>query len=130
LTWEAADAMANRSIKNSPMVFISYRRDDTGGDAGRLNNTLGQLLGPDRTFFDFDQIAPGMDFEVELKRALSASEVLLALIGPKWETVTDPSGKPRLSDKNDLVRSELLAALERAKRFALSHFVKQRHCSE
>jgi hypothetical protein len=104
--------MAIRSIKSSAMVFISYRRDDTVGDAGRLNDTLNQLLGPGRTFYDFDQIPPGMDFEVELKRALSASEVLFALIGPKWETVTDSSGKPRLSDKNDLVRIELLTALK------------------
>jgi hypothetical protein len=107
--------MAKRSVKASPMVFISYRRDDTGGDAGRLNDTLNQLLGPNRTFFDFDQIAPGMDFEVELQRALSASEVLLALIGPKWETVRDSRGKPRLDDKNDLVRIEVLAALKSKK---------------
>ena len=104
--------MAKRSVRSSPRLFISYRRDDTGGDAGRLNDTLNQLLGSNRTFFDFDQIAPGMDFEVQLERALSASEVLLALIGPKWETVSDSSGKPRLSDKKDLVRIELLAALK------------------
>jgi TIR domain-containing protein len=107
--------MAKRSVRSSPRLFISYRRDDTGGDAGRLNDTLNQLLGPNRTFFDLDQIAPGMDFEVQLERALSASEVLLALIGPKWETVSDSSGKPRLSDKKDLVRIELLAALKSKK---------------
>jgi hypothetical protein len=106
-----SEPMAKRSIRRSLMLFINYRRDDTGGDAGRLNDTLNQLLGPDRTFFDFDQIAPGMDFEIELKRALGASEVLLALIGPKWETISDSSGKPRLSDKKDLVRIELLEAL-------------------
>jgi len=102
-------------MKRSPRVFISYRRDDTGGDAGRLHDTLNQLLGPNRTFFDLDQIAPGADFEAELKRALSASEVFLALIGPKWETVGDLSGKPRLRDKSDLVRIELLAALKSKK---------------
>jgi hypothetical protein len=107
--------MTMRSMKSSPKVFISYRRDDTGGDAGRLNDTLNQLLGPDRTFFDLDQIAPGMDFEVQVKRALSASEVLLALIGPKWETISDSNGKPRLSNKNDLVRIELLSALQSKK---------------
>jgi len=107
--------MTKRSMKSSAKIFISYRRDDTGGDAGRLNDTLNLLLGPDRTFFDLDQIAPGVDFVVQLKRALSASEVLLALIGPKWETVSDSNGKPRLSDKNDLVRIELLAALESKK---------------
>jgi hypothetical protein len=37
--------MAKRSMRSSPRLFISYRRDDTGGDAGRLNDTLNQLLG-------------------------------------------------------------------------------------
>jgi hypothetical protein len=102
-------------MKRSPMVFISYRRDDTGGDAGHLNDTLNQLLGPNSTFFDLHQIAPGADFEVELKRALSASKVFLALIGPKWETVGDLSDKPRLRNKRDPVRIELLAALKSKK---------------
>ena len=107
--------MTERSVNSSPMVFISYRRDDTGGDAGRLNDTLNQLLGPDRTFFDFEQIAPGMDFEVQLKRALGESRVLLALIGPNWEKIIDSSGKPRLEDKKDFVRMELVAALKNKK---------------
>ncbi len=109
------DVMAKRSMKRSPTIFISYRRDDTGGDAGRLNDTLNDLLGREGTFFDLDQIAPGRDFEIELKRALSASDVFLALIGPKWETVSDLNGKPRLSDKSDLVRIELLTALKSKK---------------
>ena len=103
--------MTERSVNRSSMVFISYRRDDTGGDAGRLNDTLHQLLGPDRTFFDLDRIAPGMDFETQVKRALGASRVLLALIGPNWERITDSTGKSRLDDKKDLVRVELVAAL-------------------
>jgi len=121
--------MTKRSIKILPKVFISYRRGDTGGDAGRLNDMLNRLHGPDRTFFDHDQIAPGMDFEVQLKRALSASDVLLALIGPKWETVSDSKGKPRLSERTISFESSCLQ-LSRTRRFALFHFVKQRHCSE
>jgi hypothetical protein len=105
----------DRSMKSSKMIFISYRRDDVGGEAGRLNDTLNQLLGPDSTFFDFEQITPGTDFKVELQRALHASRVFLALIGPRWETLTDSSGKPRLGDKNDLVRLELQTALKSKK---------------
>jgi hypothetical protein len=104
--------MADQSTKRTPKVFISYRRDDTGGDAGRLNDTLIHILGRERTFFDLEQIGPGVDFEIELKRALSTSEVFLALIGPKWERAIDSSGKPRLSDESDLVRIELLTALK------------------
>ena len=99
-------------METSGKVFISYRQDDTGGDAGRLSDTLNQLLGPDRTFLDLNQIALGKDFEFELKRALNLSSVLLALIGPKWEALTGPGGKPRIADRHDWVRTELVTALE------------------
>jgi len=93
------------------MIFISYRREDTGGDAGRLNDTLTQFLGPGRIFWDLEKIAPGKDFRNELKRVLGASDILLALIGPRWETITDANGRSRLGNKDDLVRMELLAGL-------------------
>jgi len=32
-----------------------------------------------------------------------------ALIGPRWETITDADGRPRLFNKGDVVRMELLA---------------------
>lgn len=82
------------------------------------------MLGPDRTFFDFDQIAPGADFEVRLKRALGATRVLLALIGPNWEKISDPSGKPRLNDKKDIVCMELVAALKSKTGSRCSHFAE------
>lgn len=103
--------MATTPAKKPPMIFISYRREDTGGDAGWLNDTLQQLLGPGRTFFDFDQIAPGVDFQAELQRALGACAVLLALIGPRWERVQDANGQLRLSQPGDLVRLEVLEGL-------------------
>ncbi len=99
-------------MEHSPKMFISYRRDDTGGDAGWLNDTLNQLLGSGSTFFDLSSIVPGRDFEVELKRALSQTRFLLALIGPKWEMIEDSVHRPRLYDEDDYVRMELLAAIE------------------
>lgn len=103
--------MSQGRSRTSAKLFISYRRDDTGGDAGRLSDTLNQLLGADRTFLDISQIALGRDFEVELKKALGLSSVLLALIGPQWETVTGANGKPRVSDDQDYVRMEVRFAL-------------------
>ncbi len=97
---------------NSPTkVFISYRREDTGGDAGRLSDTLNQILGSGKVFYDFDQIALGADFEIALKQALNESNVFLALIGPTWEKVLDAEGKPRLADERDFVRLEIVTAL-------------------
>jgi hypothetical protein len=100
------------TMPHPPKLFISYRRDDTGGDAGRLNDTLIQLLGSGSTFFDLSSIVPGRNFKVELKRALSQTTHLLALIGPAWEIVADSVHKPRLHDENDYVRMELLAGIE------------------
>jgi hypothetical protein len=51
--------MTKRSIKILPKVFISYRRDDTGGDAGRLNDMLNQLLGPAERFLITTRLRPG-----------------------------------------------------------------------
>jgi len=99
-------------MEHSPKMFISYRRDDTGGDAGWMNDTLNQLLGSGSTFLDLSSIVPGRDFEVELKRALRQTRFLLALIGPKWEMIEDSVHKPRLYDEDDYVRMELLATIE------------------
>lgn len=103
--------MPKQAPRSSPMIFISYRREDTGGDAGRLSDTLTQVLGPGRIFWDLEKIAPGKDFRNELKKILGASDILLALIGPRWETIADADGRPRLAHKNDFVRMELLAGL-------------------
>lgn len=43
-------------------IFISYRRDDTEGEAGRLYDDLVGSFGPDSVFMDVSGINPGMDF--------------------------------------------------------------------
>ena len=43
-------------------VFISYRREDSAGEAGRLAEHLERQLGADRVFFDIEAIEPGTDF--------------------------------------------------------------------
>ena len=103
--------MAKLSINRLPSIFISYRREDTGGDAGRLNDTLTQILGPGRTFWDLETIAPGKHFKEELTRVLGTTDILLALIGPRWETIADANGRPRLHNRDDLVRMEVAAGL-------------------
>ena len=45
-------------------VFISYRRSDTTGEAGRLADALESLLGAACVFRDADDIPAGEDFEV------------------------------------------------------------------
>jgi hypothetical protein len=101
------------SAAASGSVFISYRRQESRGLAGRLYDRLAARFGDDQIFMDVDKIAPGVDFAEIITRAVSTCDVLLAVIGPHWLTATDQNGQRRLDDPNDLVRLEIAAALER-----------------
>jgi hypothetical protein len=48
-----------------------------------------------------------------ITRAVGSCDVLLALIGNEWLTVTDEHGRRRLDDPDDFVRLEIEAALTR-----------------
>ena len=92
-------------------VFLSYRRDDSRSATGRLSDGLQQLFGPERVFRDLDSIAPGLDFEAALARAIGGASVVLAVVGPRWADIRDAQGRRRLDDPQDVVRRELEAAL-------------------
>jgi hypothetical protein len=98
----------------APKIFISYRRDDAGGWAGRLYDKLVQLFGEDNVFMDIDTIAPGIDFVDAIQKSVTACDVLFALIGQRWLTAIDEStGRRRIDIPNDYVRVEISAALKR-----------------
>jgi hypothetical protein len=65
----------------SRRVFISYRRQESSGLAGRLYDRLASHLGDDQVFMDVDTIALGIDFAEVITEAVSACEVLVAVIG-------------------------------------------------
>jgi hypothetical protein len=92
-------------------VFISYRREDTADSAGRLYDALVARCGKGRVFLDVGSIDPGVNFAGAVAEALASCDVLLAVIGRQWLTVTDARGRPRLEDPDDLVRFELTTAL-------------------
>ena len=93
-----------------PRVFVSYRRKDTRHAAGRLDDLLSQDFD---LFMDVEDIAPGTDFTQALLRAVDASQVMLALIGPDWATELDESGRPRINDPQDWVAHEIAVGLSR-----------------
>ena len=97
----------------SGRVFISYRRRESSGLAGRLYDRLAGQFGEDQVFMDVDTIAPGVDFAEVITQAVSTCEVLLAVIGPHWLDASDQDGRRRLEDPDDIVRLEIAAALER-----------------
>jgi hypothetical protein len=97
----------------SGVIFISYRRADAEGEAGRLYDDLVRLFGAAAIFMDVSDIHPGKDFRQVLTDNVSKCTVLLAIIGPNWTQVTDASGVRRLDQPNDFVRLEVAAALAR-----------------
>jgi hypothetical protein len=97
--------------KYNPKIFVSYRRDDAGGYAGRLYDHLVTRFPKNRVFMDVDAIPPGTDFARMISEAVASCDVLIALIGRRWLNVTDEHGTARLSNPDDFVRIEIEAAL-------------------
>jgi hypothetical protein len=94
-------------------VFVSYRREDSEGQARALSIELAQLIGKDSVFMDVDSIALGRDFRQVLQERLASCDILLALIGPEWLDSKDATGSRRLDRPTDFVRQEIAAALKR-----------------
>jgi len=96
-----------------PRVFISYRRDDAAGEAGRLADHLQRRFGADRVFLDIETIESGTDFVQMLQRSLKETAAVLVVIGRQWLGIRDAAGTRRLDDPADFVRQEVEAALGR-----------------
>lgn len=91
-------------------IFISYRREDSAGFAGRLADALENGLGAEQVFRDVDDIRPGQDFVEAIETQLRAMDVVLVLIGPLWTDIAR-DGARRLADPDDFVRLEIRLAL-------------------
>ena len=94
-------------------IFISYRRADSAGYAGRIYDRLTAHFGEDAIFMDVDVIPAGVDFVETLQNAVQSCDVLVALIGRSWLNIKDEAGKRRLDNPEDFVRVEIAAALSR-----------------
>lgn len=96
----------------SECIFISYRREDASGHAGRLYDSLATRFGEDQVFMDLN-MEPGIDFVDQLEEAVGSCAVLLVIIGRAWVGQRDAAGARRLDDDRDYVRSEIASALAR-----------------
>ncbi|HSD60006.1 MAG TPA: toll/interleukin-1 receptor domain-containing protein [Burkholderiales bacterium] len=96
-----------------PDIFISYRRSDSPGTAGRLADRLRQHYAEERIFRDVESIEAGADFSREILQALEGSSVALVVIGPGWLDAASPDGRRRLDDPEDYVRREIAVALDK-----------------
>jgi hypothetical protein len=97
-------------------VFVSYRRDDAPGHAGRLYDRLVTRFGEDRVFMDVDSIDPGEDFVNVIETTLASASVVVVVIGPTWVTSRDEQGVVRLTKPDDFVHLEVSRALQLQKR--------------
>jgi hypothetical protein len=97
----------------SEKIFISYRREDTSGESGRLKDKLEQIFGKENIFYDVETLEPGLNFDESIAKALNESKVLLAMIGPHWLRVTDSHGVKRIQKDEDWVKKEISEALKR-----------------
>jgi len=105
--------MADSAARSAGRVFISYRREETAYAAGWLFDRLADRFGRGQIFKDIDSIQLGDDFVEVITTAVGSCDVLLALIGEQWLTITDEQGTARLDDPDDFVRLEIEAALTR-----------------
>lgn len=97
-----------------PVIFISYRRDDTAYVAGMLGNRLRTEFGESAAYIDFDAIPFGIDFREHIVNAVSECDILLAIIGDRWlgSRGNDETTR-RIDDPADFVRLEIETALAR-----------------
>lgn len=103
--------LKSRKVTRMPKIVISYRRQDSEAVAGRIRDRLAGHYGAESVFMDIDSIPFGTDFREHIKKVLGQTDIVLAIIGPRW---TGPRrGRPaRIKEPNDPVRIEVERALE------------------
>lgn len=91
-------------------IFISYRRSDAGGHAGRLYDRLSDRFDRAALFYDLEHIDGGERFPDRIRQAVGEAAVVLVLIGPDW--LEEVNRRVQL-DEVDFVRCEVELALQR-----------------
>jgi len=107
-----------------PRIFISYRRQDSPSMTGRIYDKLEEVFGRNKVFRDIDDISAGQDFRAKLAQEIDKSDILLVIIGPKWENITDSHGTRRLEDPDDFVRIEVEVGLKNPKKIVIPVLVE------
>jgi len=74
-------------------IFISYRRADTLGTAGRVVDHLALRFGRDSVRIDIDDIPFGVDFRSHVRQMIVGADIVLALVGPGWLGKSDEAQK-------------------------------------
>lgn len=95
-----------------PRVFISYRRTESGGSAGRIRDRLISVFGRRNVFVDVDKVRYGADFQRAINEAINQCDVFLAVIGQDWVTGGHPARSGGEPGARDYVYGEIEVALQ------------------
>ncbi len=98
-----------------PRIFISYRRVDSQAMASLIYHSLVKEYGEKNVFLDTKTIRSGLWWE-QVQVALARADVVVVVIGPKWETEI----QRRLDSGDDYVREEVRIALDHKKPILLA----------
>ena len=90
-------------------IFISYRRKDSPHQIALIYEHLKIKFGKENIFIDRTGILAGENWRDVLDRELESSNVLLVLIGPRWEYIINK----RANNPEDFVRYEIMHGLKR-----------------
>ena len=89
-------------------IFVSYRRADTAGHAGRLVDHLKTQFG--QVFFDVDSISPGANFHKVIEETFAKCGAVVVLIGKSW--LERDASMPPFGDSKDIITQEIRFAME------------------
>ena len=93
-----------------PDIFISYRREDTSGYAGRLYDQVSSHFGRDHVFMDVAGLEPGSDFVATIKKKVGTCDALIAHSSVKIGSRSRTS-KIRFASRNRGISSVLRSPL-------------------
>ncbi len=91
-------------------VFINYRTGDGEFAATLITRVLSSRFGTEHVFLASRSIRPGEDFAKKILERLAQSDVLLAIIGSRWQFVTERQRRRELEAPDDWVHREIAEA--------------------
>ena len=94
-------------------LFISYRRGDSEGQAGRVADHFRNLPARPTVYFDTRNNLPGDDWLQRINDNLQQCDVMLVIIGTGWMNPEAAGLPPRLHLPGDIVAHEISTALAR-----------------
>jgi hypothetical protein len=94
-----------------PAIFISYRIADTLAQAGHLNDSLANIFGQEKVFYDKDSLQGGDKWPDKLAETVRKAQVVLVLIGDRKEWLGVGDEGRRIDEPDDWVRREVETAL-------------------